>query len=336
MNAEYVVNGLLGACLGDALGVPVEFSTRWERDRDPVVDMRSYGTYYQPRGTWSDDSSLMLCLADALCGGFDLEQIAAKFLAWYAENLWTARGTVFDIGIATRRALMKLEAGNSPLTSGGTDEYSNGNGGLMRTLPLAFHYWRHRDQQRLLEEVHQVCGITHAHPRSQLACGIYVFFAIQLQQGMAPMRAYEATIAWANTTYNHDSFAAELHHFERILSGKLPHLDRGAIASGGYVVHTLEASLWCLLNSQSYLEAVLKAVNLGGDTDTTATVTGGIAALAFGLGDVPADWWQTLARYKDIVALGQQLGQAISENPYPLRGVPIEYTDPTEPVALED
>ncbi|AXY68568.1 ADP-ribosylglycohydrolase family protein [Thermosynechococcus sichuanensis E542] len=313
MNTEYVVNGLLGACLGDALGVPVEFSTRWERDRDPVVDMRSYGTYYQPPGTWSDDSSLMLCLADALCEGFDLEQIAAKFLAWYTENLWTARGTLFDVGIATRRALTKLAAGDSPLTSGETDERSNGNGGLMRTLPLAFHYWRHCDQQRLLEEVHQVCGITHAHPRSQLACGFYVFFAIQLQQGMTPMRAYEATIHWANTAYHHDPFAAELPHFERILSGKLPHLDRDAIESGGYVVHTLEASLWCLLTSQSYLEAVLKAVNLGGDTDTTATVTGGIAALAFGLGDVPADWWQTLARYKDIVALGQRLGQAVLE-----------------------
>ncbi|URR35775.1 ADP-ribosylglycohydrolase family protein [Thermosynechococcus sp. HN-54] len=79
-------------------------------------------------------------------------------------------------------------------------------------------------------------------------------------------------------------------------------------------MHTLEASLWCLLTSQSYLEAVLKAVNLGGDTDTTATVTGGIAALVFELGDVPADWWQTLARYQDIVALGQRLGQSISEN----------------------
>lgn len=308
---DRITAALLGACIGDALGVPVEFSSREERQSDPVRDMRGHGTWNQLPGTWSDDSSLMLCLAESLCDGFDPEAIAQNFYRWYNEGHWTAHGTVFDIGLTTRSALGRISRGISAKDAGEKEEQSNGNGSLMRTLPLAFHYFRHLDFPRLLDEVHQISAITHAHPRSQMACGLYVAIAIHLYELDEPLAAYQQALQDVALVYDGSPFFEEHSHFARILSGKIHQLPQDLIRSTGYVIDTLEASLWCLLNSQSYAEAVLMAVNLGGDTDTTATVTGGLAGLYYGLDSLPVRWLQVLARRSEIMKLAERLAKAI-------------------------
>jgi ADP-ribosyl-[dinitrogen reductase] hydrolase len=301
-----ILSGLMGVCIGDALGVPVEFTSRAERKKSPVTTMLGYGTWEQPPGTWSDDSSLTLCLADCLCEGFSLSAIADSFWRWYKEGLWTARGEVFDIGNTTFLALANWQQGASPLKAGGTSEKSNGNGSLMRILPMAYFY-QSLSFPELIERVHQVSCITHAHLRSQMACGIYISIAIALLAGFEPQAAYLQGLSEIESIYSGNEYVLEKPHFDRVFSGELAQIPIEEINSGGYVVDTLEASLWCLLNTSSYAQAVLKAVNLGGDTDTTAAVTGGLAGIYYSVENLPQEWIDQIARKQDIIDLANRL-----------------------------
>ncbi|HLP87700.1 MAG TPA: ADP-ribosylglycohydrolase family protein [Nostocaceae cyanobacterium] len=305
-----ILSGLMGVCVGDALGVPVEFTGRKEREKDPVTSMRGYGTWNQPPGTWSDDSSLTFCLAECLCSGFSLEAIAASFSRWYREGYWTAHGQVFDVGMTTRLAIAKFEQGTPPLQAGGDTEDSNGNGSLMRILPMAYCHQKLTFPE-LITRVHQVSAITHAHPRSQIACGIYTSIGVNLLRDLDLQTAYLEGIERIKPLYNSSLYNSEISHFTSIFNGKIAYTPLERINSGGYVVHTLEASLWCLLNSSSYAEAVLKAVNLGGDTDTTAAVTGGLAGIYYGLDSIPGEWIEQTARKQDISNLALRLASDV-------------------------
>ena len=297
-----ILGGLWGALVGDALGVPVEFKSRKELRHNPVTTMLGQGTHNQPAGTWSDDSSLMLCTVDSLLNGFDTADMGQLFVKWMKDCYWTPHGTLFDIGIATTCALDRIAGGVSPEKAGGTGERDNGNGSLMRILPVAMFY-KDAPIDELLDKVHRVSGITHGHDRSKMACGIYCLIARKLLEGLSLMDAYLTCIDEVKKYYSRSPWSMELIHFKRILSGTIHEEDEARIQSSGYVVHTLEASIWCVLNSRSYREAVLKAVNLGEDTDTTGIATGGIAGLYFGLESVPIEWRDMLARRGDVERL---------------------------------
>jgi ADP-ribosyl-[dinitrogen reductase] hydrolase len=305
-----VLAGLMGLCVGDALGVPVEFASREELARSPVVNMNSPNRWNQLPGTWSDDSSLTFCLADSLSSGFSLQAIADSFCRWYYEREWTARGTVFDIGITTQMALEKLRQGVPPLKAGDTVERSNGNGSLMRILPIAYFH-KTLDLPSLIDRVHQVSCLTHAHPRSQMACGIYISIAIALLEGLDPQQAYLLGLDRVAEIYDEEPYQSETKHFERILSREIANLPIEEINSEGYVIDTLEAALWCFLNSDSYSKAVLTAVNLGEDTDTTGAVTGGLAGIYYGIESIPDDWLGAIPRRQDIIDLATRLETSI-------------------------
>ena len=316
LNNSRILSGLMGVCVGDALGVPVEFSSRKSLIASPVTGMRGYGTYNQPPGTWSDDSSLTFCLAEALCREKLtlnlLSATAQNFCRWYLEGYWTPHGDVFDIGGTTIDALERLQQGISPVEAGGTDEFSNGNGSLMRILPLAFFHSQLEFSQ-LIETVHQISCLTHAHPRSQIACGIYISIAVNLLKGLEPVQAYLDGINKVKKIYQQLPYAKEIYRFYRVTDGQIASLAVDAIGSGGYVLETLEAALWCFLNSSSYPEAVLKAVNLGEDTDTTAAVTGGLAGIYYGVENIPSEWLAQIARKNDIIDLSVRLEKAIMQ-----------------------
>ncbi len=304
-------SGLLGLCIGDALGVPVEFTSRAERIKSPVTSMLGYGTWDVPAGTWSDDSSLTFCLAESLCNGFSLDNIAKSFWRWYHEGYWTASGEVFDIGNTTFLAIADYQRGIPPMLAGGKSENSNGNGSLMRILPMAYCY-KKLTFPELISRTHCCSCITHAHLRSQMACGIYVSIAIYLLEGEKPLQAYEKGLEKIQTIYSASEYASEISHFNKVFSGEIAKLSVDEIQSSGYVIHTLEASLWCLLNSSSYPEAVLKAVNLGGDTDTTAAVTGGLAGIYYGIENIPTEWIEQIARKQHIMDLAESFDAAVS------------------------
>lgn len=302
-----VLDGLFGLCVGDALGVPVEFQSRDQLKHHPVSDMIGYGTHHQPPGTWSDDSSLTFCLAESLCGGFDLHDIANKFCCWLDDAYWTPYGNVFDVGIATREAIFRLKHGTELIEADGIDEYSNGNGSLMRILPLAYYVQNADSLEQKFSCIHDVSALTHAHPRSQMACGMYVQTALHLLRGASPRMAYEAMKRDILTYYDSKPYLQELPHFSAILKDNIAEYQEAEIQSSGYVVHTLEASLWCLLNYSSYAETVLAAVNLGEDTDTTGAVVGGLAGIYYGSDQIPATWIDRLARKDDIADLAHRL-----------------------------
>lgn len=304
------VSALLGLSIGDALGVPVEFTSRAERVKSPVTSMLGYGTWDVPAGTFSDDSSLTFCLAECLCKGFSLNDIANSFWRWYQEGYWTASGEVFDIGNTTFLAIADYKRGVPPVQSGGKSENSNGNGSLMRILPMAYLF-KKWDFPELICRTHQVSCITHAHLRSQMACGIYISIAISLLSGEKPQQAYEKGLEKIQPIYSASEYAVEISHFDKVFTAEIAKLPVDEIQSSGYVIHTLEASLWCLLNSSSYAEAVLKAVNLGGDTDTTAAVTGGLAGIYYGVENIPTKWIEQIARKQEIVDLAERFDAAV-------------------------
>jgi len=310
LTAAKTLSGLMGLCVGDALGVPVEFTSRAERVKSPVTTMLGYGTWNQPPGTWSDDSSLSFCLAECLCRGYSLDAIANSFWRWYKEAYWTPRGDVFDIGETTHTAIMRLKQGVVPHQAGGKVENSNGNGSLMRILPMAYCH-RSLTLAELLARVHDVSAITHAHARSQMACGIYISIAVALLEGADLQTAYLQALQDIQTIYSVREFLLEKPHFGRVFSGEIAKVPVEEINSGGYVIDTLESSLWCLLNSSSYSEAVLKAVNLGGDTDTTAAVTGGLAGIYYGVENIPQKWMNQIARKHDIIYLAERFTRAV-------------------------
>ncbi|MBD2210892.1 ADP-ribosylglycohydrolase family protein [Calothrix sp. FACHB-156] len=310
LTAAKTLSGLMGLCVGDALGVPVEFTSRAERVQSPVTKMLGYGTWNQPPGTWSDDSSLTFCLAETLCRGYSLDAIANSFWRWYKQAYWTPRGELFDIGHTTHAAIMRLKQGILPREAGGKIENTNGNGSLMRILPMAYCH-KILTFRELIARVHDVSAITHAHARSLMACGIYITIAVALLEGADPQTAYLQSLHKLEPIYSQREYLLEKHHFARIYSGGIAHLPVEEINSGGYVIDTLEASLWCFLNSSSYSEAVLTAVNLGGDTDTTAAVTGGLAGIYYGVENIPQAWINQIARKQDIINLATRFAAAV-------------------------
>lgn len=260
-----------GLAVADALGVPVEFK---ERGTFHVTDMIGYGTHYQPVGTWSDDTSMTIATCDSIVKEccIDLDDMRAKFNAWIEWGAYTAGGNVFDYGGTTAQALR---------TGKGVDHaYSNGNGSLMRILPLAFVH------DITNEQIRAVSAITHAHEISKEACVIYVDIAKKLLAGEKLLDILHGLAVGAETPFYRLPSIAECTEDE--------------IRSSGYVVDTLEAALWVLANTDSYEAAVLKAVNLGSDTDTVGAVTGGLAGIIYGYDAIPDKWIKAL-RGKDVI-----------------------------------
>lgn len=308
---EKIKGALFGLAVGDALGVPVEFSTRERLKVIPITGITGYGTWNQPPGTWSDDSSLAFCLAEGLTHDYDLHLIAANFIAWRMKGYWGAHHNVFDVGNATHASITRLINGVSPELAGGLMESDNGNGSLMRILPLVFMVKDLPVEERF-QKIKEVSSITHAHFRSVLSCFIYIEMALQILNNMDVEEAYNKMKKTVLAFIEDKEFnKREIAYFNRILVSDIEREEESDIHAGGYVLNTIEASLWCLLNSSTYSEAVLKAVNLGGDADTTACVTGGLAGLLYGFDDIPKDWITTIARRDDIEDLCVRLNNKI-------------------------
>jgi ADP-ribosylglycohydrolase len=301
---------LLGVAIGDALGVPVEFKSRDFLRENPVVDMIGFGTHKVPAGTFSDDSSLTFCLAEALLQDFDLNTIGQNFLRWCNDNYWTATGVIFDIGNATQEAMCQLSKGIKPELAGGTDGNSNGNGSLMRILPLAF-YLLDKESHERFEITKLVSSVTHAHIRSIIACYYYLEFARQLLDGKDKFKIYnDLKQEISDDLLFFADIPSEIALFDRLLKGNIYELPEEKIQSTGYVLYTLEASIWCLLTTDNYKDAVLKAINLGDDTDTTGAVTGGLAGLLYGYVNIPMNWIAQIARRDDIEDLAERMRKA--------------------------
>jgi ADP-ribosylglycohydrolase len=295
-----VLGGLWGSLVGDAMGVPVEFTARTTLRENPVRAMREYGTHDQPRGTWSDDGALILCTVDSLVHSeFDPNDMGKRFVLWLETGLWSAHGKVFDVGIATRRALHEIASGTPIDLAGCCDESSNGNGSLMRILPVALRFASGHVESHV-RRLASASAITHRHARSQMACVLYGMVVRELLCGLQPQKALEIARTQFAAWYGDSS---EIGHFRHVLEDDFTVISDADINSTGYVLNTLHASLWCLLNTSNFRECVLKAVNLGGDSDTTGCVTGGLAGVLYRVDQIPPEWIDALPRRQDLNGL---------------------------------
>ncbi|MBP1309139.1 ADP-ribosylglycohydrolase [Paenibacillus sp. 1182] len=297
---EQLLGGVMGFAVGDALGVPVEFKKR--DSYTPIVEMIGFGTHNQPVGTWSDDTSMTLCLIENLIHGYNCEQLKQIFVKWYYYGHWTPDGKLpFDMGASTFKVLSRIKSGvlAHEAETGAAGEMSNGNGSLMRVLPLAF-YLKDINEKEKFSIIEEVSGITHAHIRSKLACSLYVEIAIHLLKGLTPLDSYQKA-KWSMYEHYKERVAMnEFDCFHRILKDDISEYPRDQIKSTGYVIDTLEASLWCFLKGHSFEDTVLLAVNLGEDTDTIGALSGGLAGIYYGLQNIPPKWVNRLARHDEI------------------------------------
>ena len=293
---------MIGHAVGDALGVPVEFCSREEIADDPVTDMRGFGSYPMPAGAWSDDTSMSLCALDSLSKGvIDHDEIMDNFVRWASNDEFTPTGEMFDIGRTCLTAIRNfLEVDGRPaLECGLTDERSNGNGSLMRIHPFALYaFVKGGTLGKSLDIIREGSIMTHAHPRTIYACGIYAMVFWEILKGADKAKVLSEI---ENAAVLFDGiYPEESDHFEWAFHKKLASKSADEISSSGYVVHTLEAALWCLLTTNSYKECVLKAVNLGEDTDTVAAIAGGLAGAMYGYDAIPEEWRNTLIRREYI------------------------------------
>jgi ADP-ribosylglycohydrolase len=321
IDVNYWNSILIGVAVGDAHGVPYEF-----KDRETMLDkdlsiFTGFGTHNKPLGTHSDDTSLTLCLAEALLNNqlliYNYEKILTNslelFSEWLSSGKWAVNNEVFDVGFTTRKAILKYN-NSKILDSGGSEIRDNGNGSLMRILPICIYVYSAKKEDRLLI-VKGLSSLTHSHEISIIACLYYILFAINIIENHEKDTNFSLSDIYyqCNTEFNKEykfHFKSEnIIYFNRILEGEIPNLEEKNIKSGGFVVETLECCLWSLLNSKSFAESVIKVIKLGGDTDTNGAVTGGISALFYGYHNIPENWINELIDKEPILSLANKLSE---------------------------
>ena len=306
MEEERIYSTIIGGAIGDALGVPVEFEPR---DTVKVSGMIGHGTHNQPKGTWSDDTSLTLCLMENLIEGGDDKALMNKFSEYLKHGYMTPHGECFDIGGTTIRAIDAFRKGAKCGQSGEND---NGNGSLMRIAPVAFLNIKDDSFNSRLKKVEHYSSLTHAHPRSILGCVIYTEYLRQLYYTENKIEALKIVTELCFANLLNTSYQLEFDHFDTIFSKKIENLERNSVNSSGYVVDTLEAALWCFLKNDNYHDTVLEVVNLGGDTDTTGIVAGSMAGMFYGLYGIPGERINLLVRIEYIKEICRKFASFIN------------------------
>jgi ADP-ribosyl-[dinitrogen reductase] hydrolase len=278
----------IGLAVGDALGTAVEFS---ERDSfEPITGMVGGGVFGLRPGEWTDDTSMAICLAESLLehGDLDERDLMERFVRWWRQGENSVTGKCFDIGGTTRAALSRFASTGNPL-AGSTDDRTAGNGSVMRLAPIAL-YW-YRDIQVAIRAARRQSETTHA------AVAAVEGSALLAEVLIDAIHTGDKTCALRERTF-HESLTRLAGYASRA---------RGQISSSGYVLHTLEAAFWAVHAADNFAAAVLTAVNLGGDADTVAAVTGQIAGALWGYSAIPEEWLATLAQRERLERLGLRL-----------------------------
>jgi len=302
---ERIAGGLWGLLVGDALGVPYEFHQPQDLPPLDALEMTPPPTFQRahasvPPGTWSDDGAQALALLASLleCRALDLADLGRRFVAWYETGYLAVDHTVFDVGVQTAQAIRALLSGVPAQAAGPNHEHANGNGSLMRVLPLAL--WHQGSDAELVRDAHAQSQITHGHLRAQVCCALYCLWARRLPD--AAPDAWARAVAALRAIYGAGSPAyAEL---EWQVRPDDPPEGRGS----GYVVDCLRSARLAL-QAPTYADVVKAAVALGYDTDTTACVAGGLAGIRDGVGAIPERWLRQLRGKELVEPLLQQLLQ---------------------------
>jgi len=300
---DIFLSGMMGLIVGDALGLPAQFLRREEVAQNPVTGMRA--GYGMPAGSWSDDSSMALCtLTSLITYGYNPQDIMKRFVAWYDNGEYTPFGKAFDIGMTCEDAICNYEEGEDIYHCGLSGERSNGNGSLMRILPACLYFVIKRTEDAdAIQKIETISALTHAHKRSKIGCGLYYFMVKEILYGAGDLQKLLQTgLDKGFAFYKKDeSSQADLHCYDllRDLSA-LSQVDVSNISTSGYVVDSLISSVWGIITTSSYRDALLKLVNLGDDADTVGAIAGGLAGLYYEYEKIPEEWLQAVVKREKL------------------------------------
>ena len=286
---------LLGLAVGDAVGTTVEFQRRGSFPQ--VTDMVGGGPFRLKAGQWTDDTSMALCLAMSLISknGFDPIDQMNRYLDWYENGYLSSTGRCFDIGNTVREALEEYERTGDPFC-GATDAYSAGNGSLMRLAPVTLFYFP--DLESIIHFAGESSRTTHGTLECLEACRLFAEMLFRALSGMD-----KDDILFMTTGKIMSPKIAE------IVSGVYRQKSIERIRGSGYVVESLEAALWCFYQTHSFNAAILQAVNLGDDADTTAAICGQIAGAYYGESGILTHWLEKLFMRAEITDLADKLSR---------------------------
>jgi ADP-ribosylglycohydrolase len=292
---------LVGLATGDAIGTTLEF--RAPGTFTPITDMTGGGPFGLEAGQWTDDTSMALCLADSLlaCRGFDPDDQMKRYVRWWQEGYRSSTGSCFDIGNTVRAALRRYLATGNPI-SGSSDEYSAGNGSLMRLAPVAM--WFYRNPAEAIEWAARSSRTTHGAPAAVDACRYFAGLLVGAVRGRSRDEILSYRYRPNGDTWGEDELAPEI---LEVADGSFKDRMPPEIQGTGYVVKSLEAALWAFSRAKDFRDGCLRAANLGDDADTTAAIYGQIAGAYWGIGSIPAEWTERLVLIEEIVAIADEL-----------------------------
>jgi len=298
---------LIGLAVGDALGAAIEFEMPGTFPE--TTGYLGGGPHGLAPGEWTDDTSMALALADSVGSvGWDLNDQARRYLAWWRKGEYSVNGRCFDIGMTTQGALRRFEQTGDAKTSGDPSGQASGNGSIMRLAPVAIRYAPlfSDDLEELLRYCIESSLPTHASPQCLSACA----YMGLILAGM--IRGIDRELVLSNT-WEPLQRLRQIHaihpEIAEVAAGSFRCKRPPEIVGSGYVVKSLEAALWAIHAAKDFREAVLRAVNLGDDADTTGAVCGQLAGACWGESGIPQEWRDGLARREMIDgALAKLLG----------------------------
>ncbi|MDD2391368.1 MAG: ADP-ribosylglycohydrolase family protein [Bacilli bacterium] len=295
-----VKDGIIGFAVGDAMGVPTEFHKREDLLKKPVTKMIENRFEGLPKGSWSDDTSMVVATIYALMeNGLNYNKIADNFIKWVNGDDFCSYNKCFGIGRTTLKALAMYNRGMFKAEEcGGKAFEDNGNGSLMRILPIGYYcHYNRINESETIDIVSKVSSITHGNEISILGCYLYVKYLSYILDKDSKEEAYKKLKLLDLSYFSDDSII----RYKRILKEDISDLYLDDIKSSGYVVDTLEASLWCFLKSDNFRDCIVAAINLGEDTDTIAGIAGGLAGIYYGYETIPLNWLRDLVKLDYLV-----------------------------------
>lgn len=282
---------LLGLAIGDALGTTLEFSPRPEGESH--TEIIGGGPFKLGAGEWTDDSSMALCLAYSLIrsNGFSAQDQMELYHAWWRDGFFSSNGKCFDIGNTVLDALQRFENTKNPI-SGATDEYSAGNGALMRIAPIALFFASNPTEA--IEKSGESSRTTHGNYQSIDACRYFSGLILGAISGKTKEEILSSNYAPVTEIWKYFPLCSEV---SNVAQGSFKKKSRAQIKSTGYVIDSLEAALWAFYNTDNFEDGLVKAVNLGGDSDTIGAIYGQLAGAYYGEPEIPFKYIEPLKHY---------------------------------------
>lgn len=298
-----------GSIVGDALGGPVEFKSRESLNKTPVIDMNLVNNNFNkplPPGSWTDDTSMMLCLAESLINGkgtLNPLNTLLRYQDWYKNGYMSVNDECFDIGNTTRKSIEDFQ--NYYNLESITNDDMCGNGSIMRLNPIPIYCALNKvSVQDCMFMAGKSSKTTHNNKLCIDSCKLLSCILYNLLIGIYKddlVKKFQNDMG-VTPPYNEARRETAIdHRLDDIYSGKFLKKTRDQINSSGYAVDTLEAALYSFYKFDNFSDSVLYAVNLGSDSDTVACVTGMICGAYYGISSIPEKWINKLQKKELLI-----------------------------------